>query len=240
MEPVPAREAIIFDLFGTLVTGASDRSYRLFLEQTIELLGADPDAFVTMWTSEEMRRLRATGGLASSRAMVEEACRRLRLDPGEEAVRAATRLRRDAMRDWLRPWPDAAWALDRLHRAEYRFALMSDCTVEVPDLFEQLPFSRLFPVRLFSCELGTRKPDPAMYTLACQRLGVAPGRCLYVGDGASHELSGARRAGMDAVLIHVPGHADNVVGREGARAWNGPRLASLPGLAEHLLGTAPG
>lgn len=233
-------EAIIFDLFGTLVAGASDRSYRGFLERTVELLGADPQAFLDMWSTEEMRNLRATGGLASSRAMVEEACRRLRIEPGEEAVEAAARLRRDAMRDWLRPWPDAAAALERLHRAGYRFALMSDCTVEVPDLFDRLAFSGMFEVRLFSCLLGTRKPDPAMYALACERLGVAPGRCLYVGDGASHELSGARRAGMDAVLIDVPGHADNVVGREEASAWNGPRVASLTDLADLLLGTVRG
>lgn len=236
MEDKSPHEAIVFDLFGTLVCGASDDSFRRFLEQTIQLLGAEPEAFVDMWTSEEMRRLRATGGLSSSRAMVEEACRRLAIRPGDEAVQAAVRLRKDAMRAWLRPWPDAAGVLDELHRAGYRLALMSDCTVEVPDLFDRLAFSGLFRVRLFSCELGTRKPDPAMYALACERLGIAPGRCLYVGDGASQELSGARRAGMDAVLIDVPGHADNVVGREEARDWTGPRVASLTGLAGRLRG----
>jgi putative hydrolase of the HAD superfamily len=171
--------------------------------------------------------------------MVEEACRRLQLDPGEQAVAAATRLRQDAMREWLQPWPDAAVSLERLHRAGYRFALMSDCTIEVPDLFDRLSFSCLFQVRLFSCLLGTRKPDPAMYALACEKLGVAPADCLYVGDGASQELSGAHRAGMDAVLIDVPGHGDNVVGREESRDWTGPRVSSLTELAEHLLEAPP-
>jgi len=48
------------------------------------------------------------------------------------------------------------------------------------------------------------KPDPRIYHLALERLKVKPQDCLYVGDGSSHELTGARKVGMHPVQIHVP------------------------------------
>ena len=35
-------------------------------------------------------------------------------------------------------------------------------------------FSKYFDVALQSCQLGMRKPDPRIYRLACQRLGIEP------------------------------------------------------------------
>lgn len=40
------------------------------------------------------------------------------------------------------------------------------------------------------------KPDPAIYLLACRRLGVAPEDCVFVGDGGDRELEGAAAVGM--------------------------------------------
>ncbi|MFN8082325.1 MAG: HAD hydrolase-like protein [Kineosporiaceae bacterium] len=31
-------------------------------------------------------------------------------------------------------------------------------------------------------DLGVGKPDPRVFHLACERLGVSPGRSLYLGD----------------------------------------------------------
>ncbi len=39
------------------------------------------------------------------------------------------------------------------------------------------------------------KPDPAPMYLACEKMGVAPARCLYVGD-ARRDIEAGRRAGM--------------------------------------------
>lgn len=52
---------------------------------------------------------------------------------------------------------------------------------------------------VLSGEVGLRKPDPAIYLLAAQRLGVAPQRCLVV-DDLSRNVRGAVAAGMTGVL----------------------------------------
>ena len=60
-------------------------------------------------------------------------------------------------------------------------------------------------------ELGRCKPDPMIYLTACHRLGVPPEQCLYVGDGGSHELTGATEVGMTAVRLTAPDLGDHLV-----------------------------
>jgi putative hydrolase of the HAD superfamily len=48
---------------------------------------------------------------------------------------------------------------------------------------------------------GLRKPEPALFQRAAQRLGVAPADCLFIGDNPVADVLGARRAGMAAVWL---------------------------------------
>ena len=63
-----------------------------------------------------------------------------------------------------------------------------------------LPLDELFDTVVDSCEVGLRKPNPAIYLLACERLGVAPERAVLLDDIESN-LRGAEAAGLRA--IHV-------------------------------------
>ena len=56
---------------------------------------------------------------------------------------------------------------------------------------------------VISCDVGLRKPDPAIYRLACRRLGVEPAQALFLDDAAAM-AEGARAAGLTA--IHVTDH----------------------------------
>ncbi|CAM3340555.1 hypothetical protein PALA111701_04145 [Paenibacillus lactis] len=40
------------------------------------------------------------------------------------------------------------------------------------------------------------KPQKEIYLMACERLGVTPETSIFVGDGGSDELRGARDAGL--------------------------------------------
>jgi putative hydrolase of the HAD superfamily len=54
-------------------------------------------------------------------------------------------------------------------------------------------------VTVLSCEVGYAKPDPRIFEIALERLGLAPADVLFVDDYASH-IEMARRLGM---LGHV-------------------------------------
>lgn len=49
--------------------------------------------------------------------------------------------------------------------------------------------------------VGIEKPDPAIFRLALERMGLAAERTIYVGDIVSVDVVGARRAGVTPVLI---------------------------------------
>jgi putative hydrolase of the HAD superfamily len=63
-----------------------------------------------------------------------------------------------------------------------------------------LPLDELFDTVVDSCEVGLRKPNPAIFLLTVERLGVAPERAVLLDDIESN-LAGARAAGLR--VIHV-------------------------------------
>jgi putative hydrolase of the HAD superfamily len=132
-----------------------------------------------------------------------------------DALRADTALRADAVS-----------ALSALKDRGLATALVSDCTHELPAFLPGLPVAGLLDARIFSVELGVCKPDPRIYLAACDQLGVMPEECLYVGDGGSHELTGAEAVGMTAVRLAAPDLVDHLV-FDRDTAFDGPTVTSL-------------
>ncbi len=57
----------------------------------------------------------------------------------------------------------------------------------------------LFDVMVISGEVGLRKPDPAIFELALEKLGLEAGACIFVDDHPGH-LAPAQHMGMITVL----------------------------------------
>jgi putative hydrolase of the HAD superfamily len=70
-------------------------------------------------------------------------------------------------------------------------------------LYPKELIERLFDAVVVSGEVGVRKPDPAIYELITQRLGVDAGRCVFVDDFPGH-IDAAAHAGMTTVLHRSP------------------------------------
>ena len=64
-------------------------------------------------------------------------------------------------------------------------------------------FDVIFDTMVISGEVGMRKPDPEIYRLVTERLGVAPEDCVFVDDHPGH-LKAALDAGMTTVLHRTP------------------------------------
>ncbi|MDQ0116277.1 HAD family hydrolase [Paenibacillus harenae] len=56
-----------------------------------------------------------------------------------------------------------------------------------------------FDAIIVSDEVHVKKPDPAIFAIAMQRLGVKPSDAIYVGDHPVNDVLGARRAGLRSV-----------------------------------------
>lgn len=70
-------------------------------------------------------------------------------------------------------------------------------------LYPRYRLDPLFDVTVISGEVGLRKPDPAIFSLTTDRLGVAPAACVFVDDHPGH-LESAAAAGMTTVLHREP------------------------------------
>jgi epoxide hydrolase-like predicted phosphatase len=66
--------------------------------------------------------------------------------------------------------------------------------------YDRALLEELFDAWVISGEVGMRKPDPAIYALAAERLGLAPEELVYV-DDLPGNLKPARALGM-ATLVH--------------------------------------
>jgi putative hydrolase of the HAD superfamily len=147
------------------------------------------------------------------------------LGASPETAREIASMRRAVTQQGLAPLPGALETISELRARGFLIGLITVCTDDVPALWPETPFKGLFDAEVFSCAVGLRKPDPRIYRLCCEQLGVEPAEAMFVGDGANDELAGAERVGMTAVLLERP---------DDEQAWPGRRIRELPELLEIL------
>lgn len=88
--------------------------------------------------------------------------------------------------------------LKRLSTAGYALHALSNYPPWYTMIEERLCLSRFLEWSFVSCELGVRKPDPEIYSRACDRLNIAPADALFV-DDREENCVGARDVGLDAI-----------------------------------------
>jgi len=218
-------DAVIFDLFGTLIDNYGEVAFKQKLGEMANVLGVLPQNFIQEWG--KAWKLRSTGELATIEESIKHAITTLGVQPSSEQIAAATSIRFAFTRSMLVPRHDTLETLQELRSAGYKIGLISDCTAEVPLLWPETPFVPLIDVPIFSCAVHLKKPDPRIYHLACERLGVVPQRCLFIGDGGSRELNGANAVGMDAIMIRMPHEEVHDVHRLEADEWQGSCVTTL-------------
>ena len=65
-------------------------------------------------------------------------------------------------------------------------------------IYERAPVD-IFDATVISGDVGLHKPQPEIYELACERLGVAAGECVFV-DDLRENVAGAEAVGMTGLL----------------------------------------
>jgi putative hydrolase of the HAD superfamily len=205
---------VIFDLWETLIDWDRDAAARM-LREVDELVG---NGFAARWDSTNRRYV------APIRTALAEA------QVPAELIEDICTLRLGYHRRALVPRPGVVDTLRRLRERGYLIGLITVCSEDIEVLWPETEFAGLFDAEVFSSRVGLSKPDPRIYLACCDALGVEPHEALFVGDGANDELEGARRVGMEAVLIHRPGERP----LWGLDDWDGPRVTSIPGVLELL------
>jgi putative hydrolase of the HAD superfamily len=213
--------AVLFDFFGTLTRAVRQGPSHRWMARS---LGCDPDAWLKLMAETFYQR--ASGRFGEPTVVLRDLAARLGARPSEEALRLvrAQRVATIASDGPLRR--ESVPVLRALRNRGLRTAVVSDCWYELPALLPGLPVYPLLDASVLSVEVGRCKPDPKIYLAACERLNVAPQECLYIGDGGSRELTGARAVGMRAVRLAAPDLTEHLTYAPDDQ-FRGPVVASL-------------
>jgi len=96
----------------------------------------------------------------------------------------------------------ANFELVRRLRARYKLSVLSNADVSLRGRLERDGIHTLFDDVVVSAEVGMAKPEPAIFRLAADRLGLAPRECVFVDDWDDN-VTAAREVGMRGVLHRV-------------------------------------
>jgi len=179
--------AVIFDLGGVLVR-TDDRLPRTRLAESLGMSYAELSALVFEGPSARQ----ATLGQISEQEHLEATCLALKKPASEwqtfrEAFFAGDGIDNELV-DFIR----------RL-RPKYKTGILSNAWSGVRQwLTEFWRIMDAFDEAVLSAEVGLMKPDPRIYALALQQLGVLPAEAVFV-DDFNENVEAARRLGLHAI-----------------------------------------
>lgn len=219
-------EAVIFDFFGTLVPIYSVNTYKHMMCAMADTIGINSDFFADRWLNTFKERV--TGQLPDVYSNIMTICNEAGASPSKEQCDLAIEIRLDYTKKNISPKKEAIRILARIKQLGLGLGLITDCSSELPRIWEETEFAPYFDVTLFSCVEGTKKPDPSIYVKASTLLNTTPENCLYIGDGGSNELTGAKNVGMTPVLIFDKDEQGNPDShRVDGEEWRGTIIYSL-------------
>lgn len=186
--------AIFFDLGGVVIR----TEYQAPREHLAERLNTTYEDLNRIVFESESSRMASLGSI-STEAHWESVTRRLGRPPSETKLIHEEFFAGDVMDlDLL--------AFIRSLRPRYKTGVISNAW---PDLRQNLVEKKAedaFDAVIVSAEVGVMKPEPRIYQIALEQLGVAPHEAVFVDDTAQN-VDAARALGMQGILFREPRRA---------------------------------
>ena len=205
-EPTTASpiEAVLFD-YGLVLSGPPDPA--AWTEMKRIFAAEEPAFHAAYWRPRHDYDRGALSGIAYWDQVATDLNQTLSDSQRDALLNADIRL-------WTQPnEPMIAWAA-KLQAAGIRTGILSNLGDAMETgILARFPWLADFHHKTFSHQLGTAKPDLAIYAHAAQGLNVAPERILFL-DDREENIRAARGAGMQA--IQYLDHAEFLREMEGA------------------------
>lgn len=191
-------DALVVDFGGVLTTPLQEAMFRFAEEAGIEPHHLARAALGGYMGGEDSLVFGFETGKTSQEEFTKAFAERLREESGIE-VEPASLIPR--LFGGLELEESMFTAVERARAGGLKTALLSNSWGT--ELYPRDRMTPIFDVMVISGEVGLRKPDPAIFELTTDRLGVAPGACVFVDDHPGH-LTAAAEAGMTTVLHREP------------------------------------
>jgi putative hydrolase of the HAD superfamily len=197
--------AILFDAGNTLVW--LDHEFILSALADVGLTTTSDALLVAEYDAKrsiDQRFREGHAGTDESRARryFAEVLRGVGLEDGHFPAVAEVLQARHAERNlWRAVRERTAETLEELRRRGYRLGVVSNSDGRVDALLAEVGLRGFFDAVVDSGTEGVEKPDPRIFHVACERMGISPEEAAYVGDIYEIDVVGARAAGMQAYLV---------------------------------------
>lgn len=194
--------AIVFDLWYTLICPEDFRGIgKSSSAQIPTLLGFDVAHFGSYWRSLQPIIYRSARPLQQ---YIQEYAAGIGRDLTPDDLRAFELIWSSHDAALRTPRPDVLAGLDELRGQGFQLGLLSNAHEREMRYWSVSPLAARFHEACFSFDIGSAKPESLAYATVLDRLGVAAAETVFVGDGASQELLGAKNAGI-AHRVHMQG-----------------------------------
>ena len=192
-------KAIYFDLFFTLIVPAYEN-----VNNEFDILNMPVDEWEQYAENDLLYRERALGLVKTEAEIIDKIVSLIPFEVSvlqkEQVLFAREKRMKAALNMVSKKILDA---LQKIKSMDIKLGLISNADCIDCKYWNQSPLFQYFDDAVFSCDVGLLKPDRQIYELAMERLNVSPEQCLFVGDGGSNELCGAKSAGMETVFFEM-------------------------------------
>ena len=195
-------QSVVFDLFHTLVDPEDYRPKDFTMTSKVaELFKLDQDAFSKYWSETLVER--CTSRSRKTLDYVEKYVQKTIGKPcsKDDLMIAEFILGRYQDLAIRNPDPMVRQTLAKLKYNGVKLGLLSNVDEREVSAWPYSSLASLFDAVCFSCESGYMKPSKEAYSLVLNRLGTLAQSSIYVGDGGSEELAGAKDAGFGFVVF---------------------------------------
>lgn len=192
-------KAIYFDLFFTLIVPAYGK-----INNEFDILNLSVGEWGQYAENDSLYRERALGFVKNETEIIDKIVSLMPFEVSVVQKQQVLNAREMRMQNALKMVSkEILDVLQKLKAENIKLGLISNADCIDCKYWKQSPLFPYFDDVIFSCDVGLLKPDRQIYELAMQRLHVSPEACLFVGDGGSNELCGAKEAGICTVFSEM-------------------------------------
>ncbi len=196
-EFVARKKTVLFDLFHTLTSLESAASGG---PSTSECLGVGRDEWNTQLMEKSRDRL--TGVEKDPYIIIKKMAHAINSDIPMDIINKAVQNRIRRFEEALVNIPaQTIQTLKLLKSKGKKIGLISNADVSEARGWQKSPLKDYFDSVVFSCDVGLAKPDKEIYEYSLRELNERPEDAVFIGDGGSKELLGAKQAGLATIMI---------------------------------------
>jgi HAD superfamily hydrolase (TIGR01549 family) len=188
-------KAICFDFDGTLAEFIGD--FPKYIIECFVRLGINPSPEFLHTFNQHLR----SEGHLTSRMAFERTCRDLDVSIPDNPE-PIYQLNVDAYAAQVKLLPNALATLEYFHNIPKAIITNGPSDMQWAAI-HKVGLADLFKTIIVSgdADVAIRKPNPNIFHLACERLGVLPENVLMIGDNVEADIQGAIKAGLQG--LHV-------------------------------------